>query len=184
MPAAVTARVVKIATTHKTIESLPTEWMSRYNKMVINAQTPTAISLPSHQFICGHKNLVYCANPTAPAPIDKGAKKTVSQMNKKLINLPSRFGPNASERYRYGPPVPGMAAPSSAQTKSSHPSMAGGPPMVLRMRGMVMNGPIPIISSIFAEVASRSPSLRCRWGESWPDTRGFSHTFARGRKVR
>jgi hypothetical protein len=167
--------------------------MSLYSSTVISPQTPTAISFPSHQFICGHRNFVYCAKPTAPAPIDSGAKNTVSQMNRKLISLPSRFGPKASDKYRYGPPVPGIAAPSSAHTNPSQmatsapisqPSIACGPFIAVSIRGMVMNGPTPIISSIFAEVASRSPSLRCRWREVWPGTAGFSHTFAEHRKVR
>src|SRR5581483_5445154 len=38
-------------------------------------------------------------------------------------------------------------------------------PLVLASRiGMVMNGPTPIISSMFADVAPKSPTPRTRWG--------------------
>ncbi len=55
-----------------------------------------------------------------------------------------------------------MAAPSSAHTSPSQsaktapaiqPSMACGPPAALMMRGMVMNGPTPIMSIMFSVVA-------------------------------
>ena len=56
--------------------------------------------------------------------------------------------------------------------------MAWGPFIVLKIKGIVMNGPTPIISSILAETASKIPSWRCRWGVGVPDTARFSHTFA------
>src|SRR5579885_2265407 len=68
-----------------------------------------------------------------------------------------------------------MAAPNSAQTSPSQiasnrprtqPSMACGPPIVERMRGMVMKGPMPIMFSMFAAVACGKPMPRIRPG--WP----------------
>src|SRR5271167_1210983 len=64
-----------------------------------------------------------------------------------------------------------MAAPSSAHTMPSHnaraaprihPSMACGPPAALMIKGMVMNGPTPIMSIMFSAVAEPSPTPRTR----------------------
>src|SRR5208282_897400 len=64
-----------------------------------------------------------------------------------------------------------MAAPSSAHTMPSHsaraaprihPNMACGPPAALMMRGMVMNGPTPIMSIMFSAVAEPRPMPRTR----------------------
>jgi hypothetical protein len=62
-----------------------------------------------------------------------------------------------------------MAAPSSAQIKPSqmakmapriHPSIACGPPIAATIRGMVMNGPTPIMSIMFSVVALHRPISR------------------------
>src|SRR5439155_20040994 len=64
------------------------------------------------------------------------------------------------------------AAPSSAQTSPSQttnrapkiqPSIACGPPIAAMMRGMVMNGPTPIMSIIFSVVAPQrlTPRINC-----------------------
>src|SRR5438270_8419622 len=69
-----------------------------------------------------------------------------------------------------------MAAPNSAQTRPSqkattapnnHPTIACGPCALLSRSGIVMNGPTPIISSMLADVASRRPMPRIRWGARW-----------------
>src|SRR5260370_14183021 len=74
-----------------------------------------------------------------------------------------------------------MAAPSSAQTSPSHtankapaiqPSMACGPPIALKMRGMVMNGPTPIMSIMLSAVALARPIPRMRPGDAVPDSVG------------
>ena len=41
--------------------------------------------------------------------------------------------------------------------------MACGPPMALMMRGMVMNGPTPIMSIMFSAVAVPRPTPRISW---------------------
>ncbi len=43
-----------------------------------------------------------------------------------------------------------------------HPSMACGPPIAPTIRGMVMNGPTPIMSIMFSAVALLSPTPRMR----------------------
>ena len=78
---------------------------------------------------------------------------------------PSLVRRNTSRRYRYVPPVPGMAAASSLQTRPSHnastapnsqPSMHCGPPMEAMISGMVMNGPTPtMLDMLRAEACSR-----------------------------
>ena len=69
----------------------------------------------------------------------------------------------------YDPPEPGMAAPSSAHTRPSQmantapriqPSIACGPPIAPTIRGMVMNGPTPIMSIMFSAVALPTPIPR------------------------
>src|SRR5215471_12758596 len=66
-----------------------------------------------------------------------------------------------------------MAAPSSAHTMPSqsattapisHPSIAWGPFIFASRTGMVMNGPTPIISSMFALMAPGSPMARSSSG--------------------
>ena len=63
-----------------------------------------------------------------------------------------------------------MAAPSSAQTIPSQtaskaprtqPSIACGPPIAATIKGSVMNGPTPIISSMFNAIALFRSSCRC-----------------------
>ena len=44
------------------------------------------------------------------------------------------------------------------------PSMACGPPIALTIRGMVMNGPTPIMSIMFSAVALPTPIPRIRAG--------------------
>src|SRR5664280_3272138 len=91
-----------------------------------------------------------------------------------------------------------MAAPNSAHTNPSQraktapkiqPSMACGPPAALTIRGMVMNGPTPIMSIMFSVVAPASPTPRissgCAAGLLWfmshaqqvhVETNGSRHT--------
>src|SRR5437764_1271335 len=66
-----------------------------------------------------------------------------------------------------------MAAPNSLQiipsgmaikTAMSQPSMACGPPIADINRGMVMNGPIPIMFDMFSAVAWSKPKRRSRCG--------------------
>src|SRR3954471_22811124 len=47
---------------------------------------------------------------------------------------------------------------------STHPSIACGPPIALMIRGMVMNGPTPIMSIMFSAIAERRFSPRTRPG--------------------
>ena len=64
-----------------------------------------------------------------------------------------------------------MAAPNSAHTipsqsatkaPTSHPRIAWGPFIFARRIGMVMNGPTPIISSMFADAAPARPMPRTK----------------------
>ena len=73
------------------------------------------------------------------------------------------------------PPDPGMAAPSSLQiipseivitSATSQPSIACGPPRVDKSRGMVMNGPMPIMFVMLSAVASSKPKRRNKCGVS------------------
>ncbi len=48
------------------------------------------------------------------------------------------------------------------------PSIACGPPIALTIKGMVMNGPTPIMSIMLSAVALPSPTPRIRCGEFWP----------------
>jgi hypothetical protein len=66
-----------------------------------------------------------------------------------------------------------MAAPSSAHTSPSHsaspapriqPSIACGPPIAARISGSVINGPTPIMSSMFSATAPRRLRLRSSRG--------------------
>ena len=84
------------------------------------------------------------------------------QMNKNGRIPPSCVLRNASRRYKYVPPVPGIAAASSLHTKpshsastppTSHPSMHCGPPMEAMISGMVMNGPTPTMLLMLRAVA-------------------------------
>src|SRR5438132_13390725 len=68
-----------------------------------------------------------------------------------------------------------MAAPNSAHTSPSqtansapttHPNIACGPPIAPTIRGMVMNGPTPIMSIMLRAVALLRVSSRAR---PWPD---------------
>src|SRR5271165_1313053 len=115
-----------------------------------------------------------------PEAMESGALNDNCQMKRKDSRRPREFGPYASLRYWYEPPALGMAAPSSAQTSPSHrastaptiqPSMAWGPPAALTIRGMVMNGPTPIMSIMFSVVALAKPMPRissgCPTGLLW-----------------
>ena len=118
----------------------------------------------------GHRYPAYCAKPMQPEAIDSGALNVSCQTNRNDSNRPAR-GPYISRRYRTGPPASGNVAPSSAHTRPSHatsaapstqPSMACGPCMAAMMRGMVMNGPTPIMSIMFRAVACHNPMPRIR----------------------
>src|ERR1039458_231806 len=91
----------------------------------------------------GQKKAAYCDSPTAPDAIDSGALNESCQINRKETSRPNFCGPEISWRYRYEPPGPGIAAPSSAQTSpsqtartapSTQPSMACGPPITVTIR--------------------------------------------------
>ena len=78
----------------------------------------------------------------------------------------------------YVPPAPGMAAPSSAQTRPSaratiapmiQPNIACGPPMVATMTGIVTNGPMPHICVMLIAVACTGPILRSSIGRDAVD---------------
>src|SRR3954471_23406504 len=90
--------------------------------------------------------------------------------NRNGMSRPLRYW-NASRRYRYVPPAPGIAAPSSAQTSPSasassapriHPKTACGPPSVAIISGIVTNGPIPHICVMLSAIAERRPRLRSK----------------------
>src|ERR1035441_8193999 len=112
-----------------------------------------------------------------PVAIDSGAENETCQINRNEISRPHFFGPYISVRQRHDQPDAGRAAPNSADTSPSHtassapatqPSSACGPPMALTTSGMVMNGPTPIMSIMFSEVALHSPMPRMRVGEPVP----------------
>src|SRR5260370_16744169 len=76
-----------------------------------------------------------------------------------------------------------MDAPNSAQPSPSHtankapaiqPSMACGPPIAPKMRGIVMNGPTPIMSIMLSAVALPRPMPRMRLDEVVSDSVGHS----------
>src|ERR1041384_5424956 len=73
----------------------------------------------------------------------------------------------------YEPPDPGIAAPSSLQIMpsemvitraTSQPSIACGPPSAESRRGIVMNGPMPIMFVMLSAVASSKPKRRNKCG--------------------
>ena len=81
-----------------------------------------------------------------------------------------------------------MAAPSSAQTSpsqkanpapTSQPSIACGPPIAESKSGMVMYGPMPIMSVMASAVAWTSPSSRRKPG--LPVVSTNRHLFMFGR---
>src|SRR3954467_9547500 len=99
-----------------------------------------------------------------------GIVTTGVHTNRNGMSRPLRYW-NASRRYRYVPPAPGIAAPSSAQTSPSasarsapriHPKTACGPPSVAIISGIVTNGPIPHICVMLSAIAERRPRLRSK----------------------
>ena len=93
------------------------------------------------------------------------------QMNRNGRISPTRVFLKASRRYRYVPPVPGMAAASSLQTKPSHsariapitqPSMHCGPPIAAMINGMVTNTPTPTMLLMLSAVAWSNPMPRTK----------------------
>src|SRR5882757_2511430 len=102
------------------------------------------------------------------------------QINRKAISRPKVSRPYPSRRYRYEPPDPGMAAPSSLQTIPSgiaistatiQPNIACGPPSADIKSGIVMNGPTPIMFDMFSAVDCNSPKRLSRGASSFPGFR-------------
>ena len=76
------------------------------------------------------------------------------------------------------PPLPGNAAPSSAQISPSHmtismatgqPIMLCGPPIAMRSTGMLINGPAPNMLATLSDVACARLSSRFRCGDEDSD---------------
>src|SRR5512133_3635754 len=148
IPETITHAIVPVTTSISQNESLPTVLMSRYASSVTVAHTATATSFAPPPLRLGTKYRMYSAKPTPPLAAESGAVSNVIQTNRKLIIWPMRRGPNASRRYTYDPPAPGIAAPNSAHTApshtassapTSHPTSACGPPIEPISRGNVMN---------------------------------------------
>src|SRR5277367_1333908 len=161
--------IVPITPTHSSLVIHPMLVILRYNNPTARITTPIASNRLPMRPNPGQKYDAYPASPMAPEAMESGAENESCQTNKNEISRPSLFRPYISRKYPYDPPDPGIAAPNSAHTSPSHsaknapstqPNIACGPPIALMIKGMVMNGPTPIMSIMFSAVAPPRPIPR------------------------
>ena len=101
--------------------------------------------------------------------MESGALNVICQINKNDTSRPGPPGHKSVSDIRRSRRRCGMDAPSSANTSPSHiasaapathPRIACGPCMAATTSGSVMNGPTPIMSSMFSETALDRPMPR------------------------
>ena len=116
-----------------------------------------------------------------PDAIESGAEKQIWKRKRNEITRPYR--PYACRRNTYEPPEPGSSAASSAVTSPSliasrppriHASIPRPPPIALKMKGIVMNGPIPTMSIMLSATPRQRPISR------WSAGAGAGEDMRRG----
>src|SRR5437870_1558072 len=119
--------------------------------------------------IDGHRKLVYAAMPMLLVAISSVPLNRNCQTKIHASMCPQRARPKHSRRKMYEPPEAGMAEPNSANTRPSaiasmaptaHANNDCGPPMVARIAGTVMKGPVPTMFDMLIETAFSNPNLR------------------------
>src|SRR4051794_28131818 len=158
------------AMTQSTVEIAPTWSMRRQSE-----KSTIATSASEMAWVATHDSEPvrysrYWTMPMMPVDMISGIVNIAVHTNRNGMRRPLRYW-NASRRYRYVPPAPGIAAPSSAHTSPStsastaptiQPNTACGPPSAAIISGMVTNGPIPHICVMLTATAWRRPNLRSK----------------------